>query len=304
MRSFAPPKIDASGQAKGDAGFLPPLCIKMRRALHEALRGVHAVLRRWRIPMRTGLVVTLMAAAFLGGWPVRAAEVSVATVGAFRPIVTALAPTFERSTGDTLVEVHDTAGALSRRIEGGEHFDLVILTLSAITDLTAHGKLATGQISRLARVGVGVVVKEGASLPSIGTVDAFKQALLDAPSVAYIDPAAGGSSGIYVAQLFQRLGIADAIRAKTVLVQGGLVADRVVKGDATIGLQQISELLAVKGVQLVGPLPDAIQNYTIYAGGVSSTAAHPQAAERLLDLLRSDAAIALLKDHGMEPPRE
>ncbi len=256
--------------------------------------------------MRIGLVVMLMAAAFLGGRPApaRSAEVKVATAGAFRSIVSTLAPLFESRTGDTLVEVHDTAGALLRRIEGGEHFDVVILTVSAITDLVAHGKLVGGQVARLARVGIGVAVKEGVPVPAIGSVDAFKQALLDAPSVAYIDPAAGGSSGIYLAQLFQRLGIAEAIKAKAVLVQGGLVGDRLVRGDAALGLQQISELLAVAGVRLVGPLPDAIQNYTLYAGGVSTTAAHPAAAERLLDLLRSEAAIALLKDHGMEPPRE
>lgn len=254
--------------------------------------------------MRPGFVAMLVALACFGTRPVFSAEVTVATVGAFRPIIAALAPEFERGSGDTLVEVHDTAGALARRIGKGERFDLVILTVSAITDLTAQGKLTAGKTARLARVGIGLAVKEGAPEPSISDVDAFRQALLDAPSVAYIDPAAGGSSGIYLAQLFQRLGIAEAIKAKAVLVPGGLVGDRVVKGDAAIGLQQISELLAVKGVRLVGPLPDAIQNYTLYAGGVSTEAAHPEAAERLLDLLQSNTAIALLKEKGMAPPRD
>lgn len=254
--------------------------------------------------MRIGLVATLMVLAILGGRPAVSAEVKVATVGAFRPIVSTLAPEFERRTGDTLVEVHDTAGALLRRIEDGESFDVAILTVSALTDLAAHGKVTSGETARLARVGIGVVVKDGAPMPSIDSVDAFKQALLAAPSVAYIDPAAGGSSGVYLSQLFQRLGIADAIKAKAVLVQGGLVGDRVAMGDAAVGLQQISELLAAKGVRLVGPLPDAIQNYTLYAGGVSATTTHSEAAERLLNFLQSDVAIALLREKGMEPPRD
>ncbi|MDR3436045.1 substrate-binding domain-containing protein [Telmatospirillum sp.] len=254
--------------------------------------------------MRAGFAAMLVVLTCLGARPVLAAEVKVVTVGAFHPIVAALAADFERGSGDTLVEVHDTAGALLRRIENGERFDLVILTLSAIIDLTAHGKLSAGQTARLARVGIGVAVKEGAPMPSIGDVEAFKQALLAAPSVAYIDPAAGGSSGIYLDQLFGRLGIAGALKDKAVLVQGGLVGDRVVAGDAAIGLQQISELLAVKGLHLVGPLPEAIQNYTLYAGGVSSETAHAEAAERLLDFLQSDAAIAVLKAKGMAPPRD
>ncbi|HXP98224.1 MAG TPA: substrate-binding domain-containing protein [Telmatospirillum sp.] len=254
--------------------------------------------------MRTVLAATLILGVCLGCRPASAAEVKVLTAGAFRPIVSALAPEFERVTGDSLVESHDTAGALFRRIEGGERFDLVILTSAAITDLMAQGKVAAGKSAGLARVGIGVAVKEGVPFPPIDSVEAFKQAMLGAPSVAYIDPAAGGSSGIYLDQLFQRLGLADAVKAKAVLVQGGLVADRLVTGDATVGMQQISELLAVKGVRLVGPLPAAIQNYTIYAGGIGATSGQPEAAQRLLDFLQSEAALALLRKNGMDSPRD
>ncbi|WP_158240531.1 substrate-binding domain-containing protein [Telmatospirillum siberiense] len=254
--------------------------------------------------MRPGFLAMLVGLTVLGGRPAVAAEVRVATVGAFRPVIAALAADFERVSGDTVAETHDTAGALFRRIENGEPVDLVILTLSGITDLTAHGKLVAGKTARLARVGIGVAVKEGAPAPAIGDVEAFRQSLLDAPSIAYIDPASGGSSGVYLAQLFQRLGIDEALRPKTVLVQGGLVGDRVVNGDVAVGLQQISELMAVKGIRLVGPLPDAIQNYTLYAGGVSSTATNPEAAEKFLNFLQGDIATALLREKGMAPPRE
>jgi molybdate transport system substrate-binding protein len=253
--------------------------------------------------MRAVLAVMLIASTFFGCRPANSAEIKVLTTGAFRPIISALAAEFEQRSGDTLVESHDTAGALLRRIEGGEKFDLVILTSAGIVDLAARGKVVNSEIARLARVGIGVAVKEGTPLPSIGSVGAFKQALLDAPSVAYIDPAAGGSSGIYLAELFKRLGIADAVKAKAVLVEGGLVADRLVRGDAVIGLQQISEILSVKGVRFAGPLPDEIQSYTLYSGGISTAASRPEAALRLLAFLQSGPALALLKENGMEPPR-
>jgi molybdate transport system substrate-binding protein len=253
--------------------------------------------------MRFVPVATLIVCVVLGCRPALSAEVKVLTTGAFRPIVSAIAPEFERRTGDTLVEMHATAGALLQRIDDGEKFDVAILTSAAIVDLAAHGKVMADKIARLAQVGIGVVVKEGTPLPSIGTVSAFKQALLDAPSVAYIDPVAGGSSGIYLSQLFQRLGVAEAIKEKAVLVRGGLVAERVVCGEAMIGMQQISEILGVKGARLVGPLPADIQNYTIYSGGISSSARRPEAAEALLSLLQSDVALSLLKENGMELPR-
>ena len=154
----------------------------------------------------------------------------------------------------------------------------------------------------LARVAIGVAVKRGAPLPDIGSVAAFRQALLDARAVAYIDPLSGGSSGVYLARLFERWGIAAQIAPKAVLVPGGLVAQRVVSGEADIALQQASEILAVQGAVLVGLLPDEIQNYTVYAGGVSATARDPAAARAFLDLLAGDRARAALVEKGMRAP--
>jgi molybdate transport system substrate-binding protein len=153
-----------------------------------------------------------IAATLLSVQPALAAEVKVLTTGAFKPVVMALVPAFEQQSGDTVVVANDTAGALARRIEGGEGFDLVVLTPAALADLNAKGKVAAGTAAPLARVGIGVAVKDGAPHPDIGSVDAFKRALLEAPSVAMIDPAAGGSSGIYLVQLFERLGIVDTVK--------------------------------------------------------------------------------------------
>jgi molybdate transport system substrate-binding protein len=173
---------------------------------------------------------------------------------------------------------NDTAGALARRIGNGEAFDVVVLTPAALEQLEQAGRVARGSSVRLARVAIGVAVKQGAPRPDIATESDFRQALLAARAVAYIDPAAGGSSGIYLTQLFQRMGIAAQIAPKAVLVPGGLVAQRLVSGEADLALHQISEILAVPGVTLVGPIPAEVQNYTVYAGGLAATSADLPAA--------------------------
>lgn len=161
---------------------------------------------------------------------VLADEIKVLTAGAFKPIVLAVAAAFEKDSGHKLVIDNDTAGGLLRRIGGGEAFDVAVLTPAAVKELVGSGKIAAGTPVNLARTSVGVAVKDGAARPDIATVAAFKAALLAAGKVAYIDPAAGGSSGIYFSKLLETMGIADAVRAKAVLVPGGLVAQRLVSG--------------------------------------------------------------------------
>jgi molybdate transport system substrate-binding protein len=176
-----------------------------------------------------------------------------------------------------------------------------VLTPKAVDDLAKEGKFVAGSRANLARVAVGVVVKDGTPKPDIGSVAAFKQALLAAKSVAYIDPAAGGSSGIYVAGLLDKLGIAGEVKPKAKLIPGGAVAEHVAKGEAELGIHQISEILPVKGVTLVGPLPAEIQNYTVYAAGLGAQAKEGDAAKALLKTLTSPAAAEVLKSKGMEP---
>jgi len=233
---------------------------------------------------------------------VSAAEIKVLTAGAFKPVVTAVVADFEKQTGHKVTVENDTAGALTRRINGGEAFDLVALTPAALDDLSKAGKVVSGSSTRLAKVAIGVAVKRGAPMPDISTVSAFQATLLAARAVAYIDPAAGGSSGIYLTQLFEKMGIADRIKPKAVLVPGGLVAQRLVNDQADIAIHQISEILAVPGAQLVGPIPAEIQNYTVYAGGLSASARDADAAKALLATLASPKAQAILREKGMEAP--
>ena len=246
-----------------------------------------------------GLAAVLMAA----GAPrdAGAAEIKVLTAGAFKQVVLALVPDFEKQTGHKVTVENETVGALTKRIEGGEGFDLAVLTPGAVDNLAGKGKFAAGSRTNLARVGVGVVVKDGTPKPDISSVDAFKKSLLAAKSVAYIDPAAGGSSGIYVSGLLDKLGIGAEVKAKAKLIHGGAVAEHIAKGEAELGIHQISEILPVKGIVLVGPLPAEIQNYTVYAAGLGANAKEADAAKALLKALSGPAAAEVLKTKGMEP---
>src|SRR5450830_205912 len=244
----------------------------------------------------------IAAALWLAGLPqATAAEIKVLTAGAFKQVVLALVPDFEKQSGHRVTVDNDTAGGLKKRIEGGEAFDVAVITPGVVDDLIAKGKIAAGSRINLAGVGVGVVVKEGAPKPDVSTVEAFKRALLAAKSVAYIDPASGGSSGIYIDKLLERLGIADQIRPKAKLKKGGHVADLIVSGEAELGLHQISEIVPVKGAELVGPLPKEIQNTTTYAAGLGASAKNKDAAEALIKAFAGPAAAAVLKSKGMDP---
>ena len=241
------------------------------------------------------------ALAFAGPAPTQAAELKVLTAGAFKQVVLALVPDFEKQTGHKVTVDNGTAGELQKRIEGGEAFDVAVITPAVIDALTEKGRLAAGSRVNLASVGIGVVVKEGVPKPDIATVDAFKRALLAAKTVAYIDPKSGGTTGIYFEKLIDRLGVGDAVRARAKLKMGGYVADLIVSGEAELGIHQISEIVPVKGAVLVGPLPKEIQNVTTYAAGLSATAKDKDAAQALIKMFSGPAAAALLKSKGMEP---
>jgi molybdate transport system substrate-binding protein len=228
----------------------------------------------------------------------RAETLKVLTAGAFKQVLLAVIPQFQAS-GRELKWETGTVGNIVSRMEAGESFDLVIASPAALATLGKSGKLEGG--IDLAKVGVGMAVREGAAKPDIGSVDGFKRALLAAKSVAYVDPAAGGSSGIYVSGLLDKLGIGAEVRQKAVLVRGGAAADRIVNGEAEIALQQISEILPVKGAVLVGPLPSEIQNYTVYSAAITAGTREKPSAQALIDLVRSSAGAAAIKSAGMEP---
>lgn len=253
--------------------------------------------------MRRMLAICLVLFGLLGAPAALAAEVRVLTAGAFKPVVVALVPAYEERTGNVVVVVNDTVGALLRRIEASEAFDVAVLTPEAVARLGKAGKVVSGAVP-LAQVGIGVAVKEGAPVPEVGTTAAFTQALLAARAVAFVDPASGGSSGIYLAGLFERLGIADRIKPKAVLVPGGLVATRVVSGEADLALHQTSEILAVPGARLAGPIPAELQQYTVYVGAIGAAARDRDTAAAFLRDLTGEDAVRVLKQKGMDTPND
>ncbi len=240
-------------------------------------------------------------AAVLSTTAAGAVELKLLTAGAFKSTVVALLPEYEKASGNKVSVENDTVGGLMKRIEAGESFDVVVMTPETIDQLTGKGKVMSGSRVDLARVGVGVMVKTGAKQPDISTVEAFKKAVLDAKSISFIDPASGGSSGIYVEKLLERLGIADQVKPKEKLKQGGYVADYIESGQAELGIHQISEILPHAGVTLVGPLPQEIQNYTVYAAGIGAATKEGDAAKSLIASLVGPSAQALFKSKGMEP---
>ena len=228
--------------------------------------------------------------------------IKVLTSGAFKQVVLAFVPAFESETGNK-VEVSDgTAGALQKRVDGGEAFDVVVITPAALARYAETGKVVPSSVATLAKVGAGVGVKAGSLLPEIRTVEQFKQTVLNARAVAYIDPAAGGSSGIYLQGLFERLGIAPQVAAKAVLVQGGYSAAKLVSGEADLAIQQISEILPMAGVTLVGPLPEEIQNYTSYSGGVGTASAHLAVAQAFMSRMTGAGSADVIRSKGMLAP--
>jgi len=238
-----------------------------------------------------------------GTTPTSAAELKVLVGGAYDQVFQALVPGFEKQTGNTVKSEKGPAGTLKKRVVSGEAFDVGIITPAVMEGLIKDGRLDAKSFTPVATVGVGVGVKEGAPKPDISSVEGLKRALIAAKGVAYTDPATGATSGTYIDKLLVRLGIADQVKPKAKLKAGGHAAEFVASGDADIVLQQASEIIPVKGVVLVGPLPAEIQSTTTYAAAISSQSKQKEAAQTLIKALTSSDAATVLKSKGMEPAK-
>ena len=199
------------------------------------------------------------------GSTARAAEIKLLCAVALQPGMVALIPDFEKSSGHKVTIAYGTAGAVADRVQKGESADIVISAGPLIDQLRAQGKVVAGDRVIIAKVGVGAFVRKGAAKPDISSADAFKRSMLAARSIAYPDPAGGGASGIYVASLLERLGIAAEMKPKTKLSTLETLYASVASGEVEIGFNQISEILAQPTIELAGPLPPEIQNYTQFA---------------------------------------
>jgi molybdate transport system substrate-binding protein len=231
----------------------------------------------------------------------RATEIKLLSAVALHPAIDALIPDFESSSGHKVSVAYGTAGGVAERVQKGETVDLVITAAPRIDQLQAQGKVVAGDRIIIAKVGVGAFVRKGASKPDISSADTFKRSMLAARSIAYPDPAGGGASGIYVANLLERVGIAGEMKPKTKLLPPTeALYGSVASGDVEIGFNQISEILAQPTVELAGPLPPAIQNYTQFTPGIVTGSSKADAATALVAFLSSPPSQAVLKAKGFE----
>lgn len=204
---------------------------------------------------------------------------------------------FERTSGHKVIIHYGTMGAITDWMRGGEEADLVISSLQSISALVKEGKIEPASQTTICKVGVGMVVPAGASIPAITTVEDFSQALLAARTIVYADPNRGGAAGIHIARVIQQLGIADQLRPKVRFGAGGDITEvTLTQGEGALGMTQISEIVGKR----VGPLPETIQNYTIFATGRPIGAKQSEAATAFLDFLKSPKALATMKAKGMQ----
>jgi molybdate transport system substrate-binding protein len=224
--------------------------------------------------------------------------IALLTSNSIRGVLAVLAPEFERLSGYALRISYDPAQVMLRRIGAGETGDVAILGSAAIDTLAAEGTVDAGTRRTLARCGVGLAVRAGAPRPDVSTADALKKALLDTRSIIYTSE---GASGIHFARVIETLGIADAIEAKAHRQTGGLVAERLVSGEVELAVQQIPELLAVEGVELVGPLPEPLQTRSVTTAAIFTGAAQRAGAQAFIDFLRTPEAAEVFRRLGHEP---
>jgi molybdate transport system substrate-binding protein len=249
-------------------------------------------------------ILSLIAiASTLVAMPATAADLKVISAGAVRGLLAQIIEDYTRQTGQKFDFTIGTTGQLRNIIATGQHADLIIASAPLMGELEKTGKMMPGSRADLGRVGIGVTVREGAAVPNVSTPDALKNALIAARSVAYTDPAEGGTSGIYFNNLADKFGIGDAVRKKAVLTKGGReAAIEVAEGRAELAIVFMSESAAVKGVKLAGPLPGPLQDYSVYAAAIPASSTDAAAARAFIAALTSPAMAERWRANGFEPP--
>jgi molybdate transport system substrate-binding protein len=251
--------------------------------------------------MKARLIVVVVVSLLLPSLT-QAAEIKLIASNALKAAYLELLPQFEMATGHKVTAAWSSSLVIQKRIAAGEDADLIVLANilgnSLTEELIKQGKIVASSRAIFAKSGIGVAVRFGAPKPDISSADAVKKSILAAKSIAY----SAGASGRYLVSMLQKLGIYDQVKSKVATVKPSEpVGEVVARGEAEIGFHQVSELIPVKGIQYVGPLPAELQNITVYSGGIHSETKEAAAATALVKFLTSAPATPTLKKHGLEP---
>jgi len=250
------------------------------------------MIRKWLPIFAVGYVLLATGSAL-------AAEIKVLHATALKPPFDVLFPAFGKTTSHSVTAEYGPAGAIAARIQKGEQADIAIVTTEQIDRLRSEGRVQGEGIAHIGRVGLGIFVAKGAAKPDLGSVEALRKSLSSARSIAYVDPSAGGASGIYVDGLLAKLGLKAELASKIrIFPRAHNIVAAVVKGEVDFAFGQISEILDESSIDLAGPLPEDIQNYTRFSAGVIASSKQPQPAKALIEFLSTAPAAAILKAKG------
>lgn len=251
--------------------------------------------------MRWMVLSTLLV--LVGAGAARAGDVVIVSAAAVKTPLEAAAAVSEAAIGERLVMSFGTAGAVKDRVTGGSAVDVAVLPPARLDDLVRQGLIEAEGRQPLGTVRLGMAVKAGAPRPAISTADDVRAVLVAAPSIGLADPASGATTGIFFAKLLRDMGLADTLKLRIRLFPDGTAAmEALARGEVALAAGQISEIRPVVGVDLVGPLPDALQLRTVYAAGVSAHAARPEAARATIAFLRSARMAPAFLAAGFDPP--
>jgi molybdate transport system substrate-binding protein len=232
----------------------------------------------------------------------QAADLIVLSAIAMQTVMEDLGPKFERASGHKLAIAFGTMGQVVRRLQDGEAADVIIIPRPGIDDFIKSGKIEAGNVTDVAYSIMGVAVRRGAPKPDISTSEAFKHALLAAQSFTYPNPATGAAVGGYIVKLLDQLGITHEMKPKTILLtKAGLTPNLVANGEAEITVNHVQELVPIAGIEIVGPLPDELQNRFVFSAAIVAGSKQTEASKALVDFLRTPQAAAVIKEKGMEP---